>query len=234
MTIKQRSIIITGAAGNLGRAIADAFQKQGSALALIDTDGPRLKALYGADSKERMLLTVDLRSSAAVEEAVASIARNFGGVDVLCNIAGGFAMGPAVHEMGDELWKHMLDLNVSTVIATARAVVPRMLTGGGGKIVNVAAGAALAGRAGMGAYSAAKSAVMRLTESMAAELREKNINVNCVLPSIIDTPQNRAAMPDADPKRWVAPQALADVISFLASDAARAIHGAGVPVVGLS
>ena len=86
----------------------------------------------------------------------------------------------------------------------------------------------------MGAYVASKSAVIRLTETMAAELREKNINVNCVLPTLVDTPENRAAMPDADPRRWVAPQALADVILFLASDAARAIHGAALPVTGLS
>jgi NAD(P)-dependent dehydrogenase (short-subunit alcohol dehydrogenase family) len=109
-----------------------------------------------------------------------------------------------------------------------------MLEAGGGRIVNVGAASALKGAALMGAYVASKSAVIRLTETMALELREKNINVNCVLPSIIDTPENRAAMPDADPKRWVAPQALADVIVFLASDAARAVHGAAVPVTGLS
>jgi NAD(P)-dependent dehydrogenase (short-subunit alcohol dehydrogenase family) len=109
-----------------------------------------------------------------------------------------------------------------------------MLKAGGGKIVNVGAYAAQKGAAQMGAYVASKSAVIRLTETMAAELRSHNINVNCVLPTIIDTPENRAAMPDADPKRWVAPQDLARVILFLASDAARAIHGAALPVTGLS
>jgi NAD(P)-dependent dehydrogenase (short-subunit alcohol dehydrogenase family) len=127
-----------------------------------------------------------------------------------------------------------MDLNARTVLNMSRAVVPVMLKGGGGKIVNVGAFAAQKGVAQMGAYIASKSAVIRLTEAMAAELREKNINVNCVLPTIIDTPQNRAAMPDADPRRWVAPRALADVIAFLASDAARAIHGAALPVTGLS
>jgi len=112
--------------------------------------------------------------------------------------------------------------------------VPVMLKAGGGNIVNIGAFAAQKGAAQMGAYVASKSAVIRLTESMAAELREKNINVNCVLPTIIDTPENRAAMPDADPKRWVSPQALAEVIVFLSSDAARAIHGAAVPVTGLT
>ena len=143
-------------------------------------------------------------------------------------------MGPPVHETSDELWQSMLDLNARTVMAMARAVVPQMIAAGSGKIVNVAAMAALGGKAGMGAYSASKSVTVRLTESMSAELREHGINVNCVMPSIIDTPQNRAAMPDADPQRWVAPEALAEVIVFLASDAARAIHGAAVPVVGLA
>jgi NAD(P)-dependent dehydrogenase (short-subunit alcohol dehydrogenase family) len=120
-----------------------------------------------------------------------------------------------------------------SILRTARAVVPHMLKAGSGKIVNVAAMGGLHGGALMGAYAASKSAVMRLTESMALELREKGINVNCVLPSTIDTPPNRASMPKADPGKWVAPEALADVILFLASPMARAIHGASLPVVGL-
>ncbi len=158
----------------------------------------------------------------------------FGRIDVLANLAGGFRMGEAVHETSDATWNFLMDLNARTLLNTVRAVVPQMLGAGGGRIVNVGAAAAQKGVAQMGAYVAAKSAVIRLTEAMAAELRENNINVNCVLPTIIDTPENRAAMPDADPGRWVAPEALADVIVFLASDAARAIHGAAVPVSGLS
>jgi NAD(P)-dependent dehydrogenase (short-subunit alcohol dehydrogenase family) len=234
MTSKPRTIMITGAAGNLGTAAAKVFSSQGDTLALFDSDGARLEAVHGADSARQMLVAVDLLDKLAVESAVAEIVRRFGGIDVLCNIAGGFAMGPAVHEIDDEHWAGMFRINASTVIATARAVVPRMLAAGGGKIINVSAGSAMSGKANMGAYCSAKAAVLRLTESMASELREKGINVNCVLPSVIDTPQNRAAMPKADPKRWVAPEALADVIAFLASDAARAIHGAGLPVSGLS
>ncbi len=158
---------------------------------------------------------------------------SFGRIDVLCNIAGGFRMGHPVHETPEDTWELMLDLNAKSVIHTARAVVPGMIAAGYGKIVNIAALAGLAGKANMGAYSAAKSAVIRLTESMSAELRDKGINVNCILPSIIDTPQNRADMPGADPRRWVAPEALAEVVLFLASDAARAIHGAAIPVTGL-
>jgi NAD(P)-dependent dehydrogenase (short-subunit alcohol dehydrogenase family) len=143
-------------------------------------------------------------------------------------------MGEAVHEMQTATLEALLDLNVRTLLNMSHAVVPRMLAAGGGGIVNVGAYAALKGAAAMGAYVATKSAVIRLTETMAAELRENNINVNCVLPTIIDTPENRAAMPGADPARWVAPSDLANVIVFLASDAARAVHGAAVPVTGLS
>jgi NAD(P)-dependent dehydrogenase (short-subunit alcohol dehydrogenase family) len=143
-------------------------------------------------------------------------------------------MGEPVHATSDATWQAMFDLNARTLLNAARAVVPRLLETGGGAIVNVGAFAAQKGAAQMGAYTASKSVVIRLTEAMASELREKKINVNCVLPTVIDTPENRAAMPDADPARWVAPHDLANVIVFLASPAARAIHGAALPVTGLS
>src|SRR5262249_46691269 len=138
------------------------------------------------------------------------------------------------HRTPDDTFNFLFDLNTRTLLHAVRAFVPSMLEAGGGKIVNIGAFAAQRGGAKMGAYAASKSAVIRLTESMAAELRDKNINVNCVLPTIIDPPENRAAMPDADPSRWVAPSDLAKVIAFLASDDARAIHGAAIPVTGLS
>ena len=134
----------------------------------------------------------------------------------------------------DRTWEFLRDLNVRTLLNMVRAVVPHMIERGGGRIVNVGAYSALKGQAGMGAYCAAKSEVIRITEAMAAELRDKNININCVLPTIIDTPENRAAMPKADASRWVAPADLANVIVFLTSDSAHAIHGAAVPVTGLS
>ena len=171
---------------------------------------------------------------------VAAIAHRFGGVHVLCNLAGGFRMGEAVHETTDANWNFLFDINARTVLHAARAVVPQMLTqpanahGTRGKIINVGAYGAQRGAAMMGAYGASKATVISITESMAAELREQGVNVNCVLPTIIDTPQNRADMPGADHTRWVAPEALAEVIVFLASDAARAVHGAALPVTGLS
>jgi NAD(P)-dependent dehydrogenase (short-subunit alcohol dehydrogenase family) len=143
-------------------------------------------------------------------------------------------MGDPVHATSEATWQKLQDLNVRTLLNAVHAVVPLMLARGRGQVVNVGANAALRGAGRMGAYIAAKSEVLRLTESMAAELREHGINVNCVMPSIIDTPENRADMPKADFGKWVAPADLAAVIAFLASDAARAVHGACIPVIGLS
>jgi NAD(P)-dependent dehydrogenase (short-subunit alcohol dehydrogenase family) len=223
----MRTVLLTGAAGNLGRAVASAFAQEN--LVLLDLKRGDLQ-----DSEQQLFIATNLLDASSVQAAVDQALARFQRIDVLCNIAGGFRMGSPVHETSDKDWNFLLDLNTRTVLNMARAVVPVMLKAGGGKIVNIGAFAAQKGVAQMGAYVASKSAVIRLTESMAAELREKNINVNCVLPTIIDTPENRAAMPDADPKRWVAPRDLAQVIVFLASDAARAIHGAALPVTGLS
>ena len=229
MQFTDRTVVITGASGNLGRALAEAFADLGARLALMDVKRGDLQ-----DHPSQAFLEVDLLKPDSVAAAVGKALERFGRIDVLCNIAGGFRMGSPVHETKDGDWDFLFGLNARSVLNTARAAVPAMLKGGGGKIVNIGAFAAQRGAANMGAYIASKSAVIRLTESMAAELREKNINVNCVLPTIIDTPENRAAMPNADPRKWVAPQDLAAVIVFLASDAARAIHGAAIPVTGLS
>ena len=229
-----RVAMITGAAGNLGKAVAAAFSAAGAELVLVDRSADLLQAAFGQEGASRMFVPTDLLDAAQAKAALDIAVARFGRVDVLCNLAGGFRMGEAVHETSDATWDFLLDLNARTLLNMARAVVPHMLARGSGKIVNVGAFAAQRGVAQMGAYTAAKSSVIRLTEAMAAELRERGINVNCVLPTIIDTPENRAAMPDADPARWVAPADLAGVIVFLASDAARAVHGAAVPVTGLS
>jgi len=137
-----------------------------------------------------------------------------------------------VHEMPASLWQRMFDLNATSVVNAAKAVVPGMIDRKTGSIVNVAAAASVRGQAGMAAYVAAKNAVVRLTESMAAELRSYGICVTCVMPTIIDTPQNRAAMPNADPSQWTPPAAIADVIRFLASEAAMVMSGSAIALSG--
>jgi len=228
-------VIVTGAAGNLGAAVAGAFAGLGARLALIDRSAERLEQLRDdLDlSSATLLLPADLTAAESVAAAVAQAA-TLGGIDVLANIAGGFTMGPPLHETGDRDWDFMMDLNARSVFNTCRAVIPHMLGHGAGRIINVSARAAREGKARMGPYCASKAAVLTLTESLAAEHRLDGINVNCILPGTIDTPQNRADMPDADHSRWVPPAALADVVVFLASDAARAVTGAAIPVYGQS
>jgi len=229
-------VIITGAAGNLGRAVAQAFAGQGARLALVDLDPQALEsARQGLPADcDCATFAADLMDAQAVEDMAAAVVAQFGRVDALANIAGGFTMGPAIHETPDRDWDFMLNLNARTVFYCCRAVVPRMLASGGGRIVNVSARAATHGVGHMGPYCASKAAVITLTEALASELKDQGINVNCVLPGTLDTPQNRAAMPDQDFGRWVPLEALADVFLFLASDAARAITGAAIPVYGRS
>jgi NAD(P)-dependent dehydrogenase (short-subunit alcohol dehydrogenase family) len=234
MSLRNRTVIVTGAAGNLGKAVAHAFAEAGANLVLVDLRRDQLERTFQTETDNRTFVAVNLLDMAGANGVVAAAMARFGRIDVLCNIAGGFRMGEPVHETSDDNWNFLFDINARTVLHAVRAVVPHMLAAGGGKIVNVGAFAAQKGVAQMGAYTASKSTVIRMTEAMAAELRENNINVNCVLPTIIDTPENRAAMPKADPAKWVAPSDLASVIVFLASDAARAVHGAAVPVAGLS
>jgi NAD(P)-dependent dehydrogenase (short-subunit alcohol dehydrogenase family) len=229
-----RLVLVTGAAGNLGRAVAEVFARNGDTVALLGRSRESLARVYGAEDAQHLFVAADLLQPQALQAALRELEARSGGIEVLCNQAGGVTMGDAVHAPAAADWQKMQDLNVRTLLHAVQAVVPGMVVRGRGKVVNVGAQAALRGAGQMGAYAAAKSEVLRLTESMAAELRGHGINVNCVLPSIIDTPENRAAMPKADPARWVAPAQLAEVIAFLASDAASAVHGALVPVVGLS
>ncbi len=234
MEFSNHTVIVTGAAGNLGRAVVKQFADSGANLVLVGLRKEKLTERFGRENDHQLFVAADLGGQGpATAVADAAIAR-FGHIDVLCNLAGGFRMGERVHETSDETWRFLFDLNAQSVLHMVRAVVPAMLLRGGGKIVNVGAYAAQKGVANMGAYCASKAVVIRLTEAMAAELRERNINVNCVLPTVIDTPENRRSMPDADPTRWVAPDDLARIIVFLASPAARAIHGAAIPVTGLS
>ena len=233
MNLADRTVMVTGAAGRLGHAVAAVFAEQGARLVLLDRDAESLEEAYGADPR-CLLVTADLLDDAQCRAALDAALQRFKRIDALCHLTGGFRMGEAVHETSSSTWNFLFDINARTLLNITHAVVPHMISAGGGRIVTVGAQAAHRGMARMGAYCAAKSTVIRLTEAMSAELREPHINVNCVLPSIIDTPENRAAMPDADPARWVSPRSLAEAIAFLASDASRAIHGAAVPVTGLS
>ncbi len=229
-------VIITGAAGNLGRAVAQAFAARGAHLALLDRNVDGMHQTIDACSGQASakVFPTNLIDAAAVDESIAQVLAAFQRIDVLANIAGGFTMGPLIQETEDRDWDFMMDLNVRSVFHTCRRVIPAMLDSRGGRIINVSARAAEHGKGRMGPYCASKAAVLTLTQSLAAENKFHNINVNCILPGTIDTPQNRQDMADADFSHWVPPEALADVVLFLASDAARCVTGAAVPVYGRS
>jgi len=231
-----KTVVVTGAAGALGSAVANYFASQGARVAHIDYSMDLLSKAFPKHSSDKthLYLAADLTNRDNTSTVFQTIIKAFGKIDVLANIAGGFLMGEKVHETSDKTWDFLFNLNTRSILNTSAVVVPVMQKNGGGKIINIAAGAAKQGAALMGAYVASKSAVWRLTESMALELREQNINVNCILPSLIDTPRNRADMPNADYSKWVPTEEIAKVIGFLASDDAKMIHGAAVPVVGLS
>jgi NAD(P)-dependent dehydrogenase (short-subunit alcohol dehydrogenase family) len=233
----NKVVIVTGAAGNLGEAVARAFLQAGATIIPSDRGADRLPKIYPdiADSPEHFLATsVDFTDPEAVNALAAQVMERFGRIDVLVNTVGGYRAGKPLHETSLRTLDYLFDLNARTAFIASQAVIPHMLAQKGGKIISVAARPGLAGRKNMSAYSVAKAAVIRMTESMAAELKGEGINVNCILPGTIDTPQNREDMPKADHSRWVQPASLAEVILFLASDSARDVHGAALPVYGNS
>lgn len=227
--------LITGAVGNLGFATAQTFQTAGHRTVLVDRSPDRLAhAFPGLVASADHLLAggVDLADPAALDRLVETVLARFGRVDILVHTVGAWRGGKPVHETDLTDWDFLLSVNLRTTLLCCRAVIPPMLRQQRGRIITVASRDGLAGSAGFAAYSASKSAVLRLNEALADELKASNLNVNCVLPSTLDTPQNRTAMPDADFRKWVEPAAVAEVMLFLASDAARAITGAALPVYG--
>lgn len=227
----DKVIVVTGAAGNLGRAVVDAFLAAGGTVCGLDHRQGRLAEMFPEHGGALHIYeNADLTDRKALIALGGQIQAEVGRVDVLVNTVGGFTMGERVDQISIETWDRMMNINVRSFLNAAAAFVPGMLAAGGGKVVSVGAGAALEGGAKMGAYAAAKAAVLRLTESMAAELKASNIQANCILPGTIDTPENRQAMPNADFGKWVTPEQVADVILFLSSPDADAISGAAVPI----
>ena len=220
-------IVVTGALGALGRVVVDEALARGARIASVDhapTQAPATADLFELGG-------VDLTDTAAARKAIDAAAAHFGKLDALINIAGGFAF-ETVTDGDPRTWQRMYALNVMTALNASRTAIPHLISSGAGRIVNVGAMGALQAGSGMGAYAASKAGVLRFTEALAEELKDRGVTVNAVLPSIIDTPANRADMPKADFDRWVTPEALSRVVAFLLSDDAAAITGACLPVAG--
>jgi NAD(P)-dependent dehydrogenase (short-subunit alcohol dehydrogenase family) len=236
-SISGKVVLITGATGNLGRAVAIAFQEAGARMILVGRSTESLNRTFEnlSQSPDHFLIgDVDLTNEDNVKEIARSAHQRFHHIDVLVNTVGTFRGGKPVHEEDLQTWDFLFKVNLNTTLLTCRAVIPYMIQQNSGRIINTASRSALLGSAGYAAYSVSKSAVIRLTESLAKELSGNNINVNCIVPGTIDTPQNRQSMPDANYSKWVDPAAIADVALFLASDAARSVTGAAIPVYGKS
>jgi NAD(P)-dependent dehydrogenase (short-subunit alcohol dehydrogenase family) len=233
----DKVVVVTGAAGNLGRVVGRAFLQAGANAALVDRSKGRLHPLFDGlvpETRCHYAEGVDNSSLEAMQSMAAGVVERFGRLDILVHTIGGFKGGKPLYETAIDTYESMMDSHPRTTFIACQAVTPHMLAQGSGKIVTVASRSALGGQARQSAYAAAKGAVLRLTESLAQEVKSSGINVNCVLPGVIDTEENRRDMPDADHSRWVQPESLASVILFLCSDDARDIHGAALPVYGLS
>ena len=230
--MSKQAIVITGGFGSLGAATARAALKLGARVALIDR-APRIPANLAAEfgPGTAVLPGVDLADEAAAASAVGSAHEKLQGLDVVINIAGAFRW-QTVADGDPASWDSLFNTNLKSAVNVSRAAIAHLRRSPAGRIVNIGAYAALKAGAGMGAYTASKAGVHKLTESLAEELKGAGITVNAVLPSIIDTPANRAEMPKADFSTWVSAESLANVILFLASEQARDITGALIPVTG--
>jgi NAD(P)-dependent dehydrogenase (short-subunit alcohol dehydrogenase family) len=219
-------IVVTGASGALGSVVVAAALARGARVASLGQAAPQAAAVANRIELGHVDLTDPIQAKKAMDAAHA----HFGKLDALINVAGAFAF-ETVADGDSKTWQRMFALNVTTALNASRSAIPYLAASHSGRIVNIGATGALQAGAGMGAYAASKAGVHRLTEALAAEWKGR-ITVNAVLPSIIDTAANRAAMPDADFAKWVTPEELASVILFLASDAASGITGALIPVPG--
>ncbi|MGE5444953.1 MAG: SDR family NAD(P)-dependent oxidoreductase [Ignavibacteriales bacterium] len=234
MKLRNRIAIITGGTGALGRAVVSVFIEEGAKVVctyIIDEELSHYSSLAENQKSNLVFVQADVTKEKSVAETVQKTLERFGRVDVLVNIVGGFTYAKIV-DTDEKIWDSMMNVNLKSTFLCSKAVLPQMVKQNYGKIINISSRPGLKGSSGVGAYAASKAAVMNLTETIADEVRNYEINVNAILPSTIDTPANRKSMPDADFSKWVKPEEIARVITFLASDDSKPMSGAGIPVYG--
>lgn len=229
ISLQGRAVVVTGGFGVLGSALTRLLLERGAQVAALDLDD--VPATLSATSEFLPLGKVDLTDIVSAETAMGRVAGTFGHIDAIVNVAGGFAW--ETFESGSlDTWDRLYQMNVRTAVVSTKAALPHILRAGSGRVVNVSALAANKAGLGVSAYAASKAGVSRFTESLAEELKQRSVTVNAVMPSIIDTPSNRADMPDEDHTAWVTPDALSAVIGFLLSAEGQVITGACLPVSG--
>lgn len=233
--LRDRVVLIAGATGALGSAVTREFARTEARLVLVGQARPGLDRLMSEMdlTQERALsIPADVTRSDPVNRLIEAAVERFGGVDVLLNTVGGWSGGTTVEETSEEEWERMMALNLHSAFLLSRAVLPAMLKAGWGRIVHISSKAALDPRPKQAAYIVSKMGLIALTEAIATEVKGTGVTANVILPSIIDTPANRAAMPKADPSRWVSPERIAATMRFLCSDDAASINGARIPLYG--
>jgi NAD(P)-dependent dehydrogenase (short-subunit alcohol dehydrogenase family) len=223
----DRMVLITGANGGLGRAVTKTFLDAGATVVGVHKPGP------APVEHERFFgIEVDLATPEGATAAIERARSRAGRLDALIHLVGGFAGGKPVAETDDDTWKQMLDVNLNAAFYTMRAALPALLGAGRGRIVAVGSRTAVEPVATLSAYGVSKAALVALVRTVALELKGTGVTANAVLPSVIDTPANRASDPNVDFSRWVKPESIAQVILWLASDAAADVNGAIVPIYG--
>jgi NAD(P)-dependent dehydrogenase (short-subunit alcohol dehydrogenase family) len=230
-------VLVTGGTGGLGTEVCLAFLRANASLGITyhsDNSLQRLNSKLSSLAKNVFPIKKDLKKEEDVQNLVSDLIKKFEKIDVLVNVIGGYIAGKPVTEIDEKEWDEMMNLNLKTAFLLSKHIVSQMVKQGSGKVIHVAARPGLKGAGFDAAYVASKSGVIRLVESLSEEVKAKGINVNCILPSIIDTEENRKAMPQADFAKWVKPSEIARVVLFLASEDSRPINGAAIPVYGLA
>lgn len=235
MSLAGKVALITGGTGALGRAVTAAFVEAGVAVAVtyvVDQEVPECKACLGAQADAPLFIKANVTVEAEVQKLVQTLTQRFGRIDILLALVGGYVGDLPVTQLPEATWDHMMNLNLKSVFLCCKNVVPVMQRSGGGRIVTVSSRAAIKVFPGISAYAVAKAGILTFTETLAGEVLKDNITVNAILPSVIDTPANRKAMPGADYAAWVKPEEIARLLLFLTSDASREISGAAIPIYG--
>jgi len=234
MNLENKVAIISGSTGALGTAVTQTFLAAGAKVVALYSRESSLETLKSKITQELVAIKTDVLNEASVQEMVKEVLENHGSIDILINLVGGFLGGVSIIETSEEQWDEMMDLNLKSVFLCCRSVLPAMMKQKLGRIITIGGRGGVNAASGMSAYSASKAGLINFTEALAEEGREQNITTNVVIPSIIDTSDNRKAMPAAIFDNWVKPEMIAETILFLCSEAGGDINGAVIPVYGKS